>query len=213
MRGLAVASSKGGVGKSTLAANLAVEAARAGQRVLLVDTDPQASASHFVSVRDASRPTVDVLSMHGAVHRNLPAKARGYDLVVVDTGGRDSAVFRSALAASTDVLIPIRPAAFDIWAVQDVLEVLADLASRLDHELSVSAVLVQGVARARVTDEALVELRRLLRGHQGRLLRTRIGSRVAWAQASGEGLAVTEFQPRSRAADELRALVRELRIA
>jgi len=213
MRVLAVASSKGGVGKSTLAANLAVEAASAGQKVLLVDTDPQASASLFVSVRDASRPHVDVLPMPApTVHRDLPARARGYDLVVMDTGGRDSAVFRSALAASTDVLIPIRPAAFDVWAVEDVLEVLADLASRLDHALHVFAVLVQVVARARVTDEALKEIRRLLRDHQGRLLRTRIGSRVAWAQASGEGLAVTEFQPRSRAADELRSLVRELKV-
>ena len=196
--------------------------------MLLVDSDPQASASLFVSVRDASRPSaakrwswlpfvparVDVLPMPTpTVHRDLPARARGYDLVVVDTGGRDSiAVFRSALAASTDVLIPIRPAAFDVWAVEDLLEALADLAPRLDHTLNVYAVLVQVVARARVTDEALKEIRRLLREHQGRLLRTRIGSRVAWAQASGEGLAVTEFQPSSRAADELRSLVRELKL-
>ena len=74
------------------------------------------------------------------------------------------------------------------------------------------ALLVQVVARARITNDALRELRRLLRQHEGRLLRTRIGSRVAWAQASGEGLSVTEFQPRSRAADELRGLVRELKV-
>ena len=211
MRVLAVATTKGGVGKSTLAANLAVEAARAGEDVLLVDTDPQASSMLFAAARDEDRPRVQVAPLaRPTVHTELPALAEGFDLVIIDTGGRDSAVFRSALAAATDVLIPVRPAAFDIWAVEDVLEAVSELATHRD--LNVYALLVQVVARARITNDALRELRRLLRQHEGRLLRTRIGSRVAWAQASGEGLSVTEFQPRSRAADELRGLVRELKV-
>jgi len=211
MRVLAVASTKGGVGKSTLAANLAVEAARAGEKVLLVDTDPQASSMLFAAARDGDLPPLKTVQLaRPTVHTELPALAKGYGLVIVDTGGRDSAVFRSALAAATDVLIPVRPAAFDIWAVEDVLETVSELATH--RPLNVYALLVQVVARARITDDALRELRRLLRQHEGRLLRTRIGSRVAWAQASGEGLSVTEFQPRSRAADELRGLVRELKV-
>ena len=108
MRVLAVATTKGGVGKSTIADNLAAEAARAGEDVLLVDTDPQASSMLFAAARDEDRPRVQV----------------------------------------------------------------APLARPTVHTY---ALLVQVVARARITADALRELRRLLRQHEGRLLRTALG--------------------------------------
>ncbi len=209
---LAVANSKGGVGKSTLAANLAVEAAAAGLKVMLVDTDPQASCTQFAATRPEDRPAFRVVQMtKPIVHREIPALAETYDLAILDTGGRDGKTFRSALAASQTILIPIAPSAYDIWASEDVFTVVDELASTRD-DLRALVVLNLVIPRTRIAREALEAFDEILDGQDVTLLETRIHSRVAWKMASSYGLAVTEFESRGRAAEELRALVAELRI-
>ena len=107
-RVLAVANSKGGVGKSTLATNIGVQAVNGGASVLVVDTDPQASTTLFATTRDESRKSFRVMQMtKPLIHREIPEISDGYDLVIIDTAARESATFRSALAAATSVLVPI----------------------------------------------------------------------------------------------------------
>ncbi|MEM7351497.1 MAG: ParA family partition ATPase [Acidobacteriota bacterium] len=206
---LAVANSKGGVGKSTLATNLTVEAACAGLRVLLVDTDPQASSTVFAATRDESRPAFRIIQMSQPIlHREIPQLSEPYDLVVIDTGARENKTFRSALAAADHVLVPVTPSAYDIWASEDVFTIIDELSATKD--LAVRVVLNQVITRTKVAREALEALEELTDDQGATLLETRIHSRVAWKMASGKGLSVTELEPSSRAADELRALWAEL---
>ena len=208
-RVVAVANSKGGVGKSTLATNLAVEAARRGLDALLVDTDPQASSTVFAATRDESRPAFRVIQMSQPIlHREIPQLSEPYDLVIIDTGARETKTFRSALAAAEVVLVPVTPSAYDIWASEDVFTVIDELSATRD--LAVRVVLNQVVPRTRVAQEALAALEELTEDQGAVLLTTRIHSRVAWKMASGKGLAVTEFQPGGPAAAELRELWTEL---
>lgn len=210
---LVVAHSKGGVGKTTLATNLAVEAARRGRRVLLVDTDPQSSATLFADARGDAAPTLRVVQLiKPVVHRQLPQLIEGYDLAVVDAGGRDSSVFRSALAAASDVLIPLPLSAYDVWAIDDVLAVVGELAAQKD-DFHVGVVLNQVLPRKALTRAeagALEALADSLAAHEGQLLTSRIHSRTAWRQAAGEGRSVTEWEPKGAAAAELVALAQEL---
>lgn len=208
-RVLAVANSKGGVGKSTLATNLAVAAVDAGLEVLLVDTDPQASSTVFAATRDEGRPSFRVIQMiQPILHREVPELARPYDLVIIDTGARETRTFRSALAASDVVLIPVTPSAYDVWASEDVFTLIDELSAT--RELATRVVLNQVVPRTRVAQEALEALEEMTEEQNAVLLATRIHARVAWRMASGEGLAVTEYQPKGAAAAELRALWKEL---
>ncbi len=206
---LAVANSKGGVGKSTLATNLAVEAAVAGLDTLLVDTDPQSSSAVFAATRDQDRPSFRVIQMTQPIlHRELPKLSEPYDLTVIDTGARETKTFRSALAASDSVLVPVTPSAYDIWASEDVFTVLDEMSAT--RELKVWVVLNQVVSRTRVAQEAIEALEELTAEQGATLLGTHIRARVAWRMASAEGLSVTEYQPRGPAAEELRALWAEL---
>ncbi len=207
---LAIANSKGGVGKSTLATNLAVEAARTGLDVLLVDTDPQASCSLFAATRPEDRSAFRTVQItKPIVHREVPALSRDYDLTILDTGGRDGKTFRSALAAAHAVIVPVAPSAYDIWASEDVFTIIDELkATRDDLQVWVLQNLV--IPRTRIAREALDALTEILDGQEATLLDTRIHSRVAWKMASSRGLAVTELEPRGIAAAELRALVAEL---
>ncbi|MEM7587211.1 MAG: ParA family partition ATPase [Acidobacteriota bacterium] len=206
---LAIANSKGGVGKSTLATNLAVEATLSGLSVLLVDTDPQASSAVFAATRDESRPAFRLIQMSQPIlHREIPELAEPYDLVILDTGARENKTFRSALAAAHRVLVPITPSAYDIWASEDVFALIDEIGSTRDLETRV--VLNQVIPRTRVAQEALEALAELTDELGAVLVNTRIHARVAWKMAIGEGLSVTEYEPSGAAAAELRALWREL---
>ncbi len=208
-RVVAIANSKGGVGKSTLATNLAVEGALAGLDVLLVDTDPQASSAVFAATRDEDRPAFRVIQMSQPIlHREIPKLAEPYDLVLIDTGARETKTFRSALAASEVVLVPVTPSAYDIWASEDVFTVIDELSAIRD--LTTRVVLNQIVPRTRVAQEALEALEEMVDEQGAVLLETRIHSRVAWKMACGKGLSVTEYEPRGTAAAELRELWAEL---
>ena len=211
-RVVAVANSKGGVGKSTLATNLAVEAVGAGLEVLLVDTDPQSSSTVFAATRDDDRPPFRVIQMNQPIlHRQIPELSTPYDLVLIDTGARETKTFRSALAASDFVLIPVTPSAYDVWASEDVFTLIDELSTTRDFVTRV--VLNQVVPRTRVAREALEALEEITAEQDAVLLDTRIHARVAWRMASSEGLAVTEYEPKGAAARELRELWKELDLA
>ena len=211
-RVLAVANSKGGVGKSTLATNLAVEAATAGLKVLLVDTDPQASSTVFAATRAEDRPAFRVVQMTKPIlHREIPSLREPYDLVILDTAARESATFRSALAASDSILVPVTPSAYDVWATEDVFAVIDELAVTREH-LRTHVLLNLVIPRTRLARGVEAALYEVLNGQNVQILATKIHSRVAWKAACAKGLSVTELQPNGLAAAELRSLCSELGI-
>jgi len=114
MRTLALVSQKGGSGTTTLAVHLAVAAAQAGERVVLLDTDPQASARAWAQVR--SRPQPLVL---GTTPAALPPQLGTLDatLVVIATAPHTAVLLPAVAAVATALLLPWRPTAFDLAAV------------------------------------------------------------------------------------------------
>lgn len=209
---IAIANTKGGVGKSTFAVNLAAEAAGHGRRVLLIDADPQGSSAIFASVRDDGRPRFETVEMHQAtLHRQMDRLSEGYDFVFIDVGARDTALLRSAVMSSTTVLIPAVPSAFDAWASEDMMRVLEEArAYRDDIQVVVVLNQVTGTIAAR---EAAGELKKLLAKQDGiEILDAAVTARTAWPRAVGEGLSVAEFEPSGKAALELRYLARRLGI-
>src|SRR4051812_21522758 len=134
---LAVANTKGGVGKTTVALHLGVEAERAGRRVVWVDLDPQASLTEAWEARTAVTPVLaDVVAMSEAageqrgrrLNRELGAKldslaAEGYDLAILDTPPEHyQAVHLDAgIAAAGIVLVPIQPTPLALRAVGPLL--------------------------------------------------------------------------------------------
>lgn len=214
---IAIANTKGGVGKSTFAVNLAAEAAGRGKRVLLIDADPQGSSAIFASVREDGRPRFETVEVRQpTLHRQMDRLSDGYDFVIIDVGARDSTLLRSAVMSATTVLVPAVPSAFDAWASEDMLRILRD--ARVDRdtanlpELRVFVVLnqVTGTIAAR---EAASELMKALKEQDGvEVLDAAVTARTAWPRAVGEGLSVAEWEPGGRAASELRYLAQRLGI-
>ena len=207
---LAIANTKGGVGKSTLAVNLAVTASVAGRTVLLVDADPQGSAISFLAVRDDDVPAVQGVQITEPIlHRELATLSEPYDLTLVDVGGRDAPVLRSALVGADVVVVPVVPGAFDTWATDDLFTLTDEL--RSSKELEIVLVFNQ-VARTIAAREAIEHLEAYASEHGARACKTHLRTRTAWPRAAGEGLAVSEWQRTGKAAEELGQLAKELGI-
>jgi chromosome partitioning protein len=201
MRTLAVISRKGGSGKTTLALHLAVIAAEAGLRVLLVDTDPQRSAAHWWRTRSADTPQLAETDAARLADLLAAAEADGIDLAVIDS--RPS-LERDAVDIARHagfVVIPCRPGPLDLHAVGATVEVIG--AGGTPGAIVINAAPVgRGGMDAAITTEA----RAALTGAPLPVAPVVVAQRAALSHALIAGQAVTEFEPRGRAAAELRQL-------
>ena len=200
---VALLNQKGGVGKTTLALHLAGELAVQGARVLVVDADPQGSALDWAEQRTRSglERRFGVIGLaRESLHRETSALAQGADHLVIDGPPRVTGIARSALLAADLVLVPVQPSPFDGWASAEMLRLL-DEARIFRPELRARFVLNRCGARtliARETAAALTE-------QQPPMLRSRIGQRVAFADAATTGRLVDEADGSGPAAQEIAA--------
>ena len=197
MRTTAVISQKGGAGKTTLSVHLAVAAYQQGYRVAVVDLDPQATARKWGDKR-SSEP--EVVGDHAERLPQLIAAARanGADLLIIDTAPNADRTSLAAARAADAILIPCRPAAFDLEAI----EATSDLAAIAKKPAWV--VLSSAPVRSAITEEA----KRGLEAKGTKVCPHVLYARVAYSHSVIDGRTALEFEPDGKAAEEVRTLFR-----
>jgi len=196
MQTLAFLSQKGGSGKTTLAVHTAVAAQEDGERVVIVDTDLQKSATTWSDARESNTPAVAPVA---AAALNDVLKASRHDamtLCIIDTAPH-AAPDAARVAALVDlVVIPCRPTAFDLAATGSAVEIVKAAKAR--------AVFVLSACPLRAPE--IVETRAVLEAYGFPVAPVVITDRRAFARAVASGRAVTEFDAKGKAAHEIREL-------
>jgi chromosome partitioning protein len=202
---ITIAQQKGGAGKTTLAAQLAVVWAGQGRRLALLDIDPQASLAAWAELRQARLGEAGLGFEFAALSGWRAAEwierhAREADFVVVDSPPHAELEARIAVRAAGLVLVPLQPSPLDLWSTATTLRLAREEGRK------VLAVLNRVPARSSLIETVVAELAR-----DGVVVATaRLGSRVAFAQAMARGRGVSETAPSRPAAAEIAALAAEI---
>ena len=196
MKTIAFLTQKGGSGKTTLAVHLAVAAEEAGERVCLIDTDPQGTATAWAERREHDTPYFAATTPSGLSDALNAARAEGMTLVVVDTAPHAKAEAPLVVSLVDFVLIPCRPTAFDLSAVSRTIQSIQAIGRPAAFVLS------QCPPRA----PEIPEMLQALSVHNVPSVPISIGSRLSYARAVATGRSVTEFEGEGKAAEEIRML-------
>lgn len=203
MRTITMAAQKGGAGKTTIALHLAVAAVQDGNRVVVVETDPQRSAAEWWESRTPDAP--ELVECEGDQIHDVVQAAHDdrVDVVVIDTPPHAKSDAATASRVADLTLIPLRPGVLDVRAVGKTVETI--------HAIGTRAALLLNACppkRGPVEPSIVREARRALEAHRIPIFPGVVTDRAAFAHALIDGRAVTEFEPRGKAAREIRELWR-----
>ncbi len=203
-----VAQQKGGAGKTTLAAHLAIAWAQLGHSVATVDIDPQGSLTRWHAVRaeaTGGKPGFTHVQITGwRTQAEVEKLARSHSIVVIDSPPHAQTEARIAVRAASLVVAPVQPSPMDLWAVHPTIE----LASQEKRRLLL--VLNRVPPRAKIADELVAKVQELANPPAVLLADAQVGNRTAYAGTLMSGLSVTEAARKTVAAAEMQALAEEI---
>jgi chromosome partitioning protein len=208
---LTVGNTKGGVGKTTLALNIAIARALAGRDVWFIDGDRQGTGQIALTIRAENGITPAISCAQyadGATLRQQVKQTGGkFQDIVIDVGGRDSTALRAALSLTDALVIPFAPRSLDVWALSDMSHLIEE-ARGVRGDFPVYAVL----NNADTSGQDNIEAVEAIADYPAlKYLDTPIRRRKAIATSAGKGISVLEFTPRdAKACEELESLIHML---
>ena len=210
---------KGGVGKSTIAVNLAIEFSKL-YKTLLIDCDPQGSGNDFSNARSqmmmdlndltvCAKPfrTVDGREINGKlVRQEIKTFKEDYDIILIDSPGKSGVLGKALASVSNLVIVPIPPGFFDIWGSDETFAALREVMD-IDDDIQARVLMNRRDDRTTLSKE----LSAFLKNNDVMPLETTFGHRTIYGQ-SGGGMSVVEIDHHSEAAREVLSLLSEIEI-
>jgi chromosome partitioning protein len=200
---LTMAQQKGGAGKTTLVAQLAVALAAGGRKVALVDIDPQGSLSRWAQIREAAgiKPALNLTSVTGWRAQAAVEKLKtAYDLVIVDSAPHAEIEAKIAVRVADLIVVPIQPSPLDLWATEPTL------ALAKSEKRKVLIVINRAQTRMKLSETLTDRIADL----GADVAEATIGNRTAFAASMMDGRGVVETAPKGKAAMEMLALADEI---
>jgi len=196
MKTVVITSQKGGSGKTTLTANLAVAAEQASNGpVVMIDTDPQQTLATWWNVREADSPKLAPVDLRELPHKLDALGRAGFTYCFIDTPPALTEQNGQVLKCADLVLIPTRPSPNDLWSLGATLDLVKK------SGVPFAFVLTQAKANARITVQTIAAL-----SQHGQVFQSIVHDRVDYAASMTDGRTVLEINPNSPAASEIGAL-------
>jgi chromosome partitioning protein len=198
MKTIAIVSRKGGAGKTTLTLHLATAATSKGKQVVIVDLDPQASATGWGDSREGESPVV-ISAQAARLQKALEtADENGADFVFIDTSPHSETAALAAIRAADLILIPCRPAILDLRAIGDTVD-LVKLAKK-----NATVVLNAVPPRGTIAEDA----KSAISGYDIEIAPVHFTQRAAFVNSLPAGLTAIDYEPDGKAAEETKKLYR-----
>lgn len=201
MKVITVAQQKGGAGKTTVAAHIAIALSQKGRRVAIIDIDPQGSLTHWHGIREErfgeGFTGVTFAAVTGwRVASEVSRLKRNHDYIVIDSPPHTETEARTAIRSADLIIIPVQPSPTDLWASKATIELakaekvpVRVLLNRVSHQSKMAQTIAKELPD---------------------LAQTTLGNRVLFASSLLEGRCATELEPSSLAALEIKSLIKEI---
>ena len=194
MKTIALVSQKGGVGKSTLACNLASYASSKGLKTTIIDLDKQASLTAWYGLRLRHTDDVELLVEGMDLKDQIKQQAKaGFDLCIIDTPPHNNTESATAVRLSDITIVPVRASAFDLIASKPTFDLLAS---------NKGGVVLNALPSGSAVKDSAIDFVK----QSGLKVLAVIGQRIAFQHAVNAGKGVTEYQPSSKASEEIKEL-------
>lgn len=201
---ISVLNPKGGSGKTTLTTNLAQALHLRGNKVLIVDSDPQGSARDWHAASEAN--PLPLVSLDRANNiKTISSMTGSYDHIVLDGAAKLEDIIAAAIKASDFILIPVQPSPYDIWAASDLVDFIKARQEVTDGSPKAAFVITRHIEGTRLGDD----VRKALDEYELPVFRTAITQRQVYPQTASEGRTVLDGD-NAKARDEIGALADEL---
>lgn len=205
---IAIASTKGGVGKTTLAVQLAIAQAKEGKEVWLIDGDRQQTAQNAIALRDSQKRVPGIAcacySDGNQLRAQVKLQANKWDNIIIDVGGFDSTALRASLALCDVLLVPFQPRSFDVWGVSQMTKLIRNALLVRDP---FPAYAILNMADPTETSDNVESVQALEEFSELKFLNTPLRRRKVYATASGFGIGVSEMKTKDpKAVSEIKAL-------
>lgn len=198
MKIIALASQKGGVGKTTLAGHLSVEASKdPAEHVAILDTDPQGSLAAWWNVRKAETPIFIGADINNLSEQIEELKKQNVSMLFIDTPPAITASIKKVIDIADLVIIPTRPSPHDLRAVAGTV----DLVDESNKKPPMIFIINGASIRAKITSQAAIAL-----SQHGRVAPINIHHRIDFASSMTDGRTVSEIDDTSKSAQEIKGL-------
>lgn len=205
---ITIGNQKGGVGKTTIATNMAVLSSMKNKQTLLVDADSQGSSMDFRSLRKDNFNSVHAVQItKPTIHTDISTFGN-FDNIFIDAGGRDSETFRSAIMACDCLLVPATPSPYDVWSSEETFKILRQ--ARIYKKIKACIILNQVVKNTNVSQEVQKVIKKMAKEYNLEICKGILYSRVVYRESVSEGKGVCEYAPNSKASIEIQNLYKEV---